>query len=339
MNCNNCNLLSINLLNNKIQITGIILYYYNKNNENKIYLNECCILKYYIGKNNINKDMQIKLFSNIKNIKEKYINFNNNGIKIYEINNIKNKEDIINPYTNIKLNIIRNIEYNKINDNYKFITKKQYNNLINTIDINNRINNEICNETINKLKDINLLNEYKECKSVKNEIQKLTQILKKYEINNNKIKLIINDYLLELIPAGTKGIIRGNLFNKIVKNIIDNIKLDKNKFEINYEKQCNIYIMTEIPDWYIFEKSTNRVIIGMNQLDLWGGGQQLNRGSKYLINNINNNNCKLLCVICNPINFINNNTKAYKLFEIGFKNNTLCYIKNIENIILKYFHL
>ena len=25
----------------------------------------------------------------------------------------------------------------------------------------------------------------------------------------------------------------------------------------------------------------------MNQLDLWGGGQQINRGSKYLINNKN----------------------------------------------------
>jgi hypothetical protein len=35
---------------------------------------------------------------------------------------------------------------------------------------------------------------------------------------------------------------------------------------------------TEIPDWYILEKSTGKVIIGMNQLDLWSGGQQINRG-------------------------------------------------------------
>lgn len=33
--------------------------------------------------------------------------------------------------------------------------------------INDRIENEICYETINKLKDIVLIDEYKECKSVK----------------------------------------------------------------------------------------------------------------------------------------------------------------------------
>lgn len=55
----------------------------------------------------------------------------------------------------------------------------------------------------------------------------------------------------------------------------------------------------------------------MIKLDLWGGGQQLNRGSKYLINNnINSENSKLLCVVCNK-------NKALKLFEIGFTNNNI----------------
>ena len=65
----------------------------------------------------------------------------------------------------------------------------------------------------------------------------------------------------------------------------------------------------------------------MNQLDLWGGGQQLNRGSKYIENNKHNNeNSKLLCVVCNEIQFKNKN-KAYKL----------CYLNNLEHIIRKYF--
>ena len=75
----------------------------------------------------------------------------------------------------------------------------------------------------------------------------------------------------------------------------------------------------------------------MNQLDFWSGGQQLNRGYKYLIDNKHNTeNSKLLCVICNKLQF-NNKNKAYKLFEIGFSNNTLCYINNIKIIIQKYF--
>ena len=30
--------------------------------------------------------------------------------------------------------------------------------------------------------------------------------------------------------------------------------------------------------------------------------------------------------------------KAYKLFESGFENNTLCYLNNIQNIINIYFN-
>lgn len=90
------------------------------------------------------------------------------------------------------------------------------------------------------------------------------------------------------------------------------------------------------PDWYILEKSTNKIIIGMNQLDLWGGGQQLNRGSKYLENK-NDENIKLLCVVCNEIQF-KTETKAFKLFEIGFRNDTLCYLNNLENIIKSYYN-
>ena len=28
-----------------------------------------------------------------------------------------------------------------------------------------------------------------------------------------------------------------------------------------------------MPDWYVLEKTTNKITIGMNQLDLWGGQQ------------------------------------------------------------------
>ena len=208
----------------------------------------------------------------------------------------------------------------------------------NIIYINNRIEEEICYDTINKLKDTYLINEYKECESVKKEIKKLELILNKYNIDSNKISLIINDYMLELIPAGTKGVIKGNKFNNIVKNIINDIKLNDEIFEICFEKNCDKCITTEIPDWYILNKITGKIIIGMNQLDLFSGGQQINRGYKYLIDNkYNTDNSKLLCVICNEIKFKSDKNKAYKLFDIGYKNDTLCYIKNIKVIIHKFF--
>ena len=203
-------------------------------------------------------------------------------------------------------------------------------------DINERIKKEVCYETLEELTDEKLMCEYKDCKSVNNKIKILSDVLEKYMDKETKQK-IIQEYLLQLIPAGTKGVIRGNKFNKIVKQFITKLPLNTDRFEICFEKKCESHFTSEIPDWFILEKSTNKTIIGMNQLDLWGGGQQLNRGAKYIIDN-KNNKFKLLCVVCNYIQFKSNKNKSYKLFETGFKNNTLCYLNNLQNIINLYFN-
>jgi hypothetical protein len=207
--------------------------------------------------------------------------------------------------------------------------------------INSRIRLEICHDTINKLQDQNLMSEYKACDSVQNQIKKIGSILENYHIEPDTQQKIIDDYVIHLIPAGTKGVIRGNKFNNIIKDFITSLQLDPypSRFEICFEKKCELYSTSEIPDWYILDRTTHQVILGMNQLDLWGGGHQSNRGSHYLENDkYNNESCKLLCVVCNEIQF-QTKTKAYKLFEIGFRNNTLCYLKNLDNIIRSFFKL
>ena len=204
--------------------------------------------------------------------------------------------------------------------------------------INKKINEQFCPKTSEALTDANLMDEYENCNSVKKAKTKLEDVLAKYVDEETK-KKITQDLVLQLIPAGTKGVIRGNKFNNIVKQFIIQLGLDPHRFEICFEKKCEGHFTTEIPDWYILEKSTNKIIIGMNQLDLWGGGQQLNRGSKYIENNKHNTeNSKLLCVVCNEIQFKSKKNKAYKLFETGLKNNTLCYLNNLQNIITLYFN-
>jgi hypothetical protein len=207
--------------------------------------------------------------------------------------------------------------------------------------INHRIQQEFCHDTIEQLSDVNLLSEYMKSNSVQNEIVKLGNILDKY-VDEEKKQQIIQNYILELIPPGTKGVIRGNKFNKIVQHFIHNLALDVGRFEYCFEKKHELHMTSEIPDWYIFEKNTNKIIIGMNQLDLISGGHQLNRGYKYLVDNKHNTEqSKLLCVISNHTQFKrnknNSKNKAYILFETGFKNNTLCYLKNLKNIITKFF--
>jgi len=206
-------------------------------------------------------------------------------------------------------------------------------------DINLRIEKEYSSKITGILTDEKLLSIYKNCKSVKKNISELNDILLK-NISDEKIREnIINEYILKLIPPGTKGVIRGNIFNKIIKDTIIKLNLDTEKFAVYFEKKCEHYPTSEIPDWYILEKHTNRIIIGMNQLDLWGGGHQINRGSKYIIKEKNNDNVKLLCVICNKIQLKNNKNKVFSLFNVGFTKNTLCYINNLQNIIYSFFNL
>lgn len=205
--------------------------------------------------------------------------------------------------------------------------------------INSRIKKEICYTTIENLNEKSLMDDYINSKSAIKINKNLDVILKKYVNDKTKTK-IMDELICMMIPAGLKGVIRGNKFNNIVKNYILNLGLNEKLFEICFEKKCLKYFTAEIPDWYILEKSTNRIILGMNQLDLWSGGHQLNRGSKYIDNNIyDNKNCKLLCVICNEIYFKNEKNKIYNLFKIGFENNTLCYINNIKTVIHSYFNI
>ena len=74
---------------------------------------------------------------------------------------------------------------------------------------------------------------------------------------------------------------------------------------------------------------------------MWSGVTTLEwaKQCNNLINNWdkhNNENSKLLCVICNDIYFKTNKNKIYK---IGFENNTLTYLNNLGNIINSYFNL
>lgn len=208
---------------------------------------------------------------------------------------------------------------------------------LNETDINKIIKEQICNETIEQLKDDNLLNEYLECKSVKKSINTLVNVLKEEKLNDDVIDIIKNKYIMKLIPAGTKAAKRGNKFNQIVKQYINNLKLDKNIYEVEFEKKCDTLETSEIPDWFIKNKINGKIIIGMNQLDLWNGGQQTNRGSKYLFDNkLNTEKSKLLCVVCNDITIKTTKCKVYKLFKCGINNNTLCYIKNIKNIVEQF---
>ena len=210
--------------------------------------------------------------------------------------------------------------------------------------INVRIKSEICYDTIERLRDVNLFPYYQQSPAVQERIRELRHILNRNlpdVVGEDTKTKIIQEYMSHLIPPGTKGAIRGNVFNKIVKNRILTLGLDTQRFDIAFEQQCHLCQTSEKPDWYILDKTTNRVLIGMNQLDCWSGGQQTNRGSKYILESAkyNDDNKKLVCVVCNDVELRSKKNKVFSLVQTGFQNKTLCYINGLHSIIQTFFRL
>jgi hypothetical protein len=206
--------------------------------------------------------------------------------------------------------------------------------------LNQEVKRQYCPETEQAISDESLLSVYKEADSVKRQTKILKEILKEEGIEAEKIDNVLTKYILSLIPAGTKGVIRGNKFNKLVEKKIKTYDLGED-FVIKCEKKHPDFETSEIPDWYIYQKSTKKIVIGMNQLDLWSGGAQSNRGAKYVLDESKHNDpkCKMVSVICKDKVMASKHNKMFEIFKVGFAGKRLCYINGIEEIVKEYFSL
>lgn len=201
-------------------------------------------------------------------------------------------------------------------------------------DINSFIEINVNCDIIDKLTDKKLFPEYIKCLFFAKKMTKLKEIIKKY-VNDVVTNSICVEFTSEIIPAGIKGNIRGKKFNDLVSDFIENLNLP---FQIETEKMCPNHETSEIPDWYIYDEKTGKAMIGMNQIDLWSGGQQSNRGSKYVTGYVDKVNEKLVCVVCNNTKVCKKNSKKYKLFNVGINKKTLCYVgESLRKIIFDYF--
>jgi hypothetical protein len=208
------------------------------------------------------------------------------------------------------------------------------------LQIRNKYNKNI--EIWKSLDDNTLYDKYIEYPSVKKKINNLKKYLKETNITEQQIANIINnkDFCLEfLIPPGTKGAVRGNEFNNIIKNKILSFTFLDADYDIQFEKKCSNLTTDEIPDFYILNTKLNKAIIGMNQISLIGGGHQTNRASKYIFNNKSDNDNKTICLIAEYPELIKSKNKTYKIFSKGFENNILLYLSDLESIIKDHFKI
>lgn len=202
--------------------------------------------------------------------------------------------------------------------------------------INARIGCEFSASAADALTDAALMDVYLASNAMKRQTCQLANILSKHGVDDATSAAIISDYSGALIQPSLKGQIRGTTFNKIVEACIIDMHLNQQRFEVAFETKCTHAPTDEIPDWFIREKATDRVIVGMNQLDLWSGGQQSNRGSKYILRTELPKG-KLVAVVCNRVRIKNTHSKMYRLFDRGFRDDTLCYLGALPRIITDYF--
>ncbi len=285
------------------------------------------------------------IFTNIDSSEQShyFIRFDNFSSSLFnELKKIKYKTDnTVGPKSISRQELI--LEFNEVIKNISATKTTSMAKILNKI--NARINREICHVTIAKLSDDNLMCEYMKSPSVLTKVEEFTDILKLENINevsiNNILKKTIPKYF---IPAGTKGNIRGSIFNNIVWEYILALKLSDYGLYAKVESHCEFvkYKTDEIPDWYIYQKAEQKaeqkVMIGMNQIGLWGGGAQSNRGCKYL-NTITPTNIKLVCVVCEYKIIKTDKNKIFQLFEKGYTNDTLCYLNGLKRIIYEFFGL
>jgi hypothetical protein len=216
-------------------------------------------------------------------------------------------------------------------------------------EINNHINLSYDEKAEAEISDEKLYPVYMSTRSATDKINLLDEILNRCatELGGEKIlekyaKRIRSEIIDNFcVNGGVKGNIRGQAFNKYVMECIKAIpKLNRDRrFEIHFEKDHEIVNTDERPDWTIFDLISRKTIIGMNQITLWGGGAQTNRGSKYIMNNKSNDRVKHLAVVCRKPELKSMNNKDFKLLQKGFSEKTLCYTGKcgLEDIILRWF--
>ncbi len=199
-------------------------------------------------------------------------------------------------------------------------------------DLNAFSNTKTDIDIYNSLSDENLMFLFKESESFKRTRNSIQQI-----IETTPRELLVDTLSFRFVSPGLKGVIRGNRFNQIVKEILESLNLPK---YLDLYIETNTKKTAERPDWIIIDSISKKQLSGFNQIDFWTGGHQSNRGDKYINCMLNTLDHKILSVIGKPIQFKKDcKSKVFDLFQIGYANNTLCYCSQLPKIIYNFFEI
>ena len=130
----------------------------------------------------------------------------------------------------------------------------------------------------------------------------------------------------KIITPQQKASIRGHMFNRYVYKKCCHV-LDKEYIHKEYKHKD----YPEILDIYI--NFNGKELCVYNQIDLWSGGEQINRCDKYL----SHPKDSLLCIVISKPTF-KQSSKAYNLIVDNLHKHII-WFSDIENYLCKYFDI
>lgn len=201
---------------------------------------------------------------------------------------------------------------------------------------------DACDSTIEKeIADLN--NHYellKKEKSVKKNVELLENILKNNEISEEKIRDIIKDYILNMVPTTVINKVKNNYFSSKIAELLDGSGLTENEeepFTIGYNSfppEGFINPKIDVPDWYIHNGRT--IIYGYNLINLTAKNNYIWDDLKH-----NDENVYILTVIPNR-----KKTKSSKIessikktLDYGFNTKRLTTYGSLPAFIAMVFNL
>lgn len=198
----------------------------------------------------------------------------------------------------------------------------------------NHINNDGDNKNVDDiLSDQYLWTLYEKQPSVCKRREKTRIDLCNAGFDTDQVSLILKVISPLLIPSGTKGVVRGNKINQMVKNDLEK-SFSSDQYKIVFETKHEFHHTTEKPDFIVYNLHNNRSVIGFNQRDLWSGGAQMNRASKYIDSeefHTTPDNVKILSVVCSTLSMCKGKKKY--LYDRGINTKRMCYIGKMAEII------
>lgn len=189
-------------------------------------------------------------------------------------------------------------------------------------------------EIYSSLSDASLMPLFLQSPSICVHREDLMMVLTKHGIEKRIACLIVPDLIALQISPGSKGAIRGNEFNRIIFDIVKHHCAES--YEIERESFSPGIKIDERPDWWIRHRQSTKIIVGYNQIDLWSGGAQSNRASKYLKMKIPG--ASHLCVVCDKPTLGRATSKKYGIVRLGMITGIMCFprqlCKFIDRIVL-----